>query len=101
MNHYPTRPGTVIAAAVLLFLYGGLMLICSVCGALDAVAGNQDMRAFMDKELPATEFISIIQVCSNLVIGVGMITMGGACQSGFDPARCWMSSTKLSARMGS
>src|SRR5205085_2065611 len=65
-----------IAAAVLLLLYGSLMLVCSVCGALDAMAGNQDMRAFMEKELPATESIAIIQVCSNLMIGVGMITLG-------------------------
>jgi hypothetical protein len=75
MNHLPKRPGTVVAAAVLLFIYGAFNLSCSFCAGISFVAGDPN-EAQIAQEVPGYQIVNITQAVSNLLTGAAMIALG-------------------------
>jgi hypothetical protein len=82
----PKTPGLVIAAAVLLFIYGGLMLTCSSCGVAQmvmvAAAPAPQQEDLLAQERELTKRIpsyAPMEACAhvfNIVLGVIMIVAG-------------------------
>jgi hypothetical protein len=75
MNHLPKRPGTVVAAAVLLFIYGAFNLSCSFCAGISFAAGDPN-EAQIAREVPGHQIVNISQAISNLLTGAAMIALG-------------------------
>jgi len=75
MNHSPPRPGSVITAAVLLFVYGSLMLFCNLCGA-GVVAANGGNDPAVANELPSHIYVQGVSMALGLLMAVGMIVAG-------------------------
>jgi hypothetical protein len=71
-------PGTVITAAVFLFIYGGLMLLCVVCSGAEAgmLDPNNPDNELLAKEVPAHNFVQIATAVANLPVGLIMIVAG-------------------------
>jgi hypothetical protein len=76
MNHSPPRPGSVITAAVLLFVYGTLMLACNLCsvGVVAANGGNNNNA--VAQELPFDIYVQIVTMALSLLLAAGMIAAG-------------------------
>jgi hypothetical protein len=75
MNHLLKRPGTDVAAAVLLFIYGGINLMCSCCGGI-SVAADDPNDAQIAQEVPGYQIVNISQAISNLLTGAALIALG-------------------------
>jgi hypothetical protein len=75
MRRQYERPGMVTAAGVLLIVYGSLMLLCSTCGAIN-VAFQGPEADVLAKDVPGMKIANIAHAVSNLIVGVGMITLG-------------------------
>ena len=77
MSYTPGRPGSVMTAAVLLLIYGSLMLVCGLCGGAGQFIKDPNdpmgLEEFMAKELPAHQVMEITQAVSNVVIALTMI----------------------------
>jgi sulfite exporter TauE/SafE len=71
-------PGTVISAAVCLFIYGGLMLLCVGCAGAnpDAFDPNNPDNERLAKEVPGHAVIEIGTAVLNLPVGLLMILAG-------------------------
>ena len=89
MPRQPKRPGFVTTAAVLLFSYGGLMLLCSFCGAAEmamiVAAPNANAQGPFDvagqerelaKRIPSYVVVSSCTHVFNLALGAAMIVAG-------------------------
>ncbi len=90
MPRKPKTPGFVITAAVLLFIYGSLMLVCSGCGvaqmALAAAAPAPEgpprpddvfaQERELAKRIPSYTAVEASIHVYNLVLGVTMIVAG-------------------------
>ena len=88
MPRKPKCPGFVITAAVLLFIYGTLMLICSFCGAAEmavlAVAPDQpnngaglfEQELELAKRVPSYAIVEGCEGVFNFALGVVMIVVG-------------------------
>ena len=84
MVRKPTTPGSVIAAAVFLFITGGFGLICGMCGVagqgINQFQPNQGQQAqvaeFMDKEAPGFKIEEVTHLVLNVGFGALMIAAG-------------------------
>ena len=78
MNHSPPRPGSVITAAVLLFIYGTLTLFCNLAsGAVVATNGWQiPGQQAVAQEFPAHPYIEIGVLTFSLLVNGSMIVAG-------------------------
>lgn len=88
MSQTPRCPASVITAAVLLFVYGGLLLMCSICGAAETAllvaGGNQpgnpnDLLAQereLARRIPSYTAVEGGLHLLNLLLGVTMILAG-------------------------
>jgi hypothetical protein len=76
MDQLPPRRGSVITAAILIFIYGAFSLVCGFCGMLSMAANDPAMAEMIAKEAPLSEFLSIGSTISSLFIGVVMILLG-------------------------
>ena len=92
MPRAPKRPGAVMTAAVLLFVYGGLMLVSSCCGVGQVLLigmadenGGQGANVLPDlvageraiaKEVPSYLAVQISTHAFNLLIGGTMVLAG-------------------------
>jgi hypothetical protein len=84
----PTRPGTVTAAAVMLFIFGGLGLF-SICGLLTPVMGDimpkppagafQDPMLKMGDEVPSFNAVQISLSVVGTLLAVFKIWAGMSC----------------------
>ncbi len=71
-------PGTVITAAVFLFIYGGLMLLCVVCSGAnpDMLDPNNPDNQRLANEVPGYNIVQIGTAVANLPTGLIMIVAG-------------------------
>lgn len=77
----PKVPGSVTAAAVLLFVYGGLFLGCGICGSASAFMPDPDgggarMKAMLDKEVPMHQVVQYGSLAATSLLYIGMIVAG-------------------------
>ncbi|MSQ94996.1 MAG: hypothetical protein EXR98_10640 [Gemmataceae bacterium] len=79
MPRAPKRPATAITAGVILIVYGALLLICSFCGGAAMMIKPPDqagVEKMLQKEMPGYQIADLVNIGTNLVIGVGMIAAG-------------------------
>jgi len=72
-------PGSIFSAAIIMFVYGGLLLFCGVCGSASSLLQDEKtkaMQAEMEKAAPALTVVSIASNASYLLIGVLFIVAG-------------------------
>lgn len=77
MIHLSKPPGTVVAAAVLLYAYGGMLLFCGVCSGIKLAVDDADLPGGMDdallKEVPSYKIVEIGVLVFNLLTAAAMI----------------------------
>ena len=77
MPYKTKRPGTVIAAAVLLIIYGAVNLTCAICAGASFLGKDADdpmqLDAMIEKDLPTYNIIQTGIAVSNLLVGGMMI----------------------------
>ncbi len=85
MEARPNSPPSVITAAVLLLIYGGLLLVCGMCGAGGGALGMamQDkggdqarIQAMMDKDAPGHQFVQWGSLALNFLVAFMIIGAG-------------------------
>ena len=74
------NPGTVTAAAVLLFVYGGMLTTCNLVGSAASAVNNPDdpmkLQETMVAEVPGYRLVSLGTMIVGFLIGAGMIFAG-------------------------
>lgn len=80
MSQSPRTPGAIIGAAVIMFIYGGLLLMCVLCGGIGLVAKDpgdpMGLEAMMDKEAPGHQVIQIGSVGFNFLFAISFFACG-------------------------
>ena len=82
MQRSPGTPGSITAAAVLMFIYGGFLLLCGVCGGVMTVAmpdqGGQQarMQAMLDAGAPGHQIVQFGSMGLHILIGFAMVGAG-------------------------
>lgn len=72
-------PGVVIAAAVIMFVYGGLLLLCVTCSGISLAAKPPDhmgLQEALDKEAPGHNIVPVVVMGFNFLFAVGFIAAG-------------------------
>jgi hypothetical protein len=75
----PRAPGSIVTAAVLMFVYGGMLLFCGVCSSASTAFQDEKakaMHAELLKEAPALTTISIVTNGIYLLLGLVFIVSG-------------------------
>ena len=75
MHHRASAPGSVVAAGVLLAIYGSLQLLCGFCGVFEMTIVNQNGRA-IDEKLPGFIIMKSAQTVSFLGFGLASVIAG-------------------------
>jgi hypothetical protein len=82
MVRSPGTPGTLITAAIFMFVYGALLLICAGCGGIGALIqprGADDplgLQAALDKDAPGHRVVPIVVAALQFVFAIGFIGSG-------------------------
>jgi hypothetical protein len=77
-----SRPGTIIAFAILNMVFGGLFLMCGFLSTADAKVSfngkdmSHELKSFMESEVPAYTLCRVATVVANLALGTGFILSG-------------------------
>ncbi|MBI3824236.1 MAG: hypothetical protein HY289_16330 [Planctomycetes bacterium] len=83
MAQIARTPGSVITAAVIMFVYGGLLLICGACGGIFTGVGmaaqgpdHLGLQAALDKEAPGHQIVSMGNIALNILFALTFIGAG-------------------------
>jgi hypothetical protein len=80
MSQSPRTPGAIIGAAIIMFIYGGLLLMCVLCSGLGLVVKDpgdpMGLEAMMDKEAPGHQIIQIGSVGFNFLFAISFFACG-------------------------
>jgi hypothetical protein len=69
-------PAAVIAAGILLTVYGALSLICGICGGIGLAVSDPQAEAMLVQEVPGFTIAKFAEPISNLLVAVTMIASG-------------------------
>ena len=70
-------PASVSTAAILLFVYGGMMVFCNTCGiAMASVGDDPGMRDAMEKEVPGSGAVEVAAMVIGIALSLSMIVVG-------------------------
>ena len=79
MSYQPKTPGVVMGAAILLFIYGGLTMVCGSCSGVLLAANQNDpqgVKEMLAKEAPGYMIVQIGNLGVGLLFGLLMILAG-------------------------
>ena len=80
MPSRPRNPGTLVAAAVLLFVYGGLLTICNLVGGVASAFNDPNdpmkLQETLNDEVPGHRLVTLGAIVVGFLLGAGMIVAG-------------------------
>lgn len=88
MHQTAKPPGSVVGAAVLLMIYGGMSMACVVCAGASFFIDDPDgMNDKVAKEVPSYVAVEIASAAISIMTGLGMIVAGLGVLKLMRPAR--------------
>ena len=79
MSRSARLPGSIIAAAIIMFIYGALLLLCVGCNGIALGIKPPDqmgLEAELDKNAPGHTVVQVVNVGFNFLFALGFIGAG-------------------------